>query len=175
MTAGKTFYNKFKPAAISAAAGTKIFPETILAAAALESSNGLSELASRYNNFFGIKAGIEWQGKRVVMQTTEQRGDGTRYKIDAPFRVYDSPADSFRNYVQFISGPRYVRAGVLSAATPVAQFAALHQAGYATDISYVEKLKERLESFGAYIKENPTSTGLATVALFFLLYKLLIK
>ena len=171
-----SFIQKYKQAAIEASAGTKIFAATILAAAGLESGNGGSFLASKYNNFFGIKADSSWTGKKVILPTKEQDKTGKVFTVNAPFRWYDSPTDSFRNYVHFISGTRYVKAGVLAATTPEEQFAALHKAGYATDISYVEKLTAKLASFGSdisdLIKRIPPAAaagGLATsIAIFFL-------
>lgn len=173
MTATQNFYNNYRQAALNAASGTKIFPETILAVASLESNNGQSLLSAKYNNFFGIKNSGTWSGKTVTLPTKEQDTAGNVYTVDASFRWYDSPTDSFKNYVQFISGPRYVTAGVLSATTPQEQFDALHKAGYATDVSYVQKLEDRLAEFGEFIESNPTTSGIAVVAIFFLIYKIL--
>ena len=142
------FAKNFLQAAENAATGSKIFPATILAAAALESGNGKSLLASKYNNFFGIKTDASWKGKTISLDTKEQDKTGKVFTIKAPFRWYDSPEDSFRDYVHFVTGNRYINAGILSAASPVGQFACLHKAGYATDIAYAEKLSEKLKSFG---------------------------
>lgn len=160
------FYSKYKAAAAQAAAGTKVFPETILSVAAHESGYGKSLLASKYNNFFGIKADSSWTGKKIVFPTKEQDKSGNVFTVNAAFRWYDNAADSFRNYVKFISGPRYVKAGVLSAKNPADQFTALKKAGYATDVAYVNKLKDVLASFGNFVKDHP-GTDLATIALFF--------
>lgn len=143
----RQFYDAYKQAANDAAAGTKVFPETILAAASLESGNGTSLLAFKYNNFFGIKAGSSWKGNVVKMATKEQDAHGKVFTVMAAFRHYNTPKDSFANYVKFISGTRYIAAGVLSSTTPQEQFAALQKAGYATDIKYAEKLNARLQSF----------------------------
>lgn len=146
----KEFYAHYKPFADGAAAGTTVFPDTILAAAALESGYGKSVLAASYNNFFGIKASPGWTGKTIIMPTHEEV-NGHFVLVNAAFRHYDTPEESFKNYVHFISGPRYVTAGVLRAQTPADQFEALHKAGYATDSHYVEKLKSVLASFGTAI------------------------
>ena len=169
------FKAQYQQAAINAAAGTKIFPETILSAAALESGYGKSGLAARYNNFFGIKADASWTGKTVTLPTKEQKQGGQVYKINAKFRWYNSPEDCFRSYIKFISGPRYQAAGVLNAATPEAQFDAIKRAGYATDVSYAEKLKEALSTLGGYFSDllkNPgasTATVLLCIGLFYFL------
>ena len=139
------FCRKYQDAANGAAAGTKIFAETILAAAALESGYAQSELSAKYNNFFGIKAqhGDGWMGKIIALPTHEFM-QGKWIKVMANFRVYDSAEESFLNYVHFISGPRYQRAGVLDALTVQDQFICLHQAGYATDPHYPVKLNDIL-------------------------------
>lgn len=153
------FIAQYGAAAHNAAAGTTIFPQTILSAAALESGYGESNLSKKYNNFFGIKAGPEWTGKFVTLQTKEQDPNGKVSVINARFRFYNSPEESFRNYVKFISGPRYVRAGVLNATSPVDQFAKIKAAGYATDVKYVSKLTEIFSSVKTWLIENPGITN----------------
>ena len=49
MSKTKAFFQKYKGDAIRATAGSKIFPEVVLAAAALESRNGESLLTSKFN------------------------------------------------------------------------------------------------------------------------------
>jgi flagellum-specific peptidoglycan hydrolase FlgJ len=170
------FKNRYSAAAIQAAAGSAIFPETILAAAGLESSYGRSVLSAQYNNFFGIKKqpGDGWTGNTVTMPTKEQDASGNVYTVNAKFRHYDTAADSFRGYVKFVSGPRYVKAGVTTAANPEEQFAALRKAGYATDVNYPVKLAAVLKMFGGYfsdIAKAATSpggaAGLGILLLFF--------
>jgi flagellum-specific peptidoglycan hydrolase FlgJ len=147
MSKTKAFFQKYKSAAIEAATGTKIFPEIILAAAALESRNGESLLTTKFNNFFGIKAGPTWSGGRVTMPTKEVL-NGKTVTIDQPFRIYKTPADSFKDYVNFISGPRYKAAGVLKAKTPAEQAKAIAAAGYATDPKYSDKLNQFIKIGG---------------------------
>lgn len=166
----KTFIAAYSNNAKTAASGTNIFPETILSAAALESGYGASALAAQHNNFFGIKADENWTGKTATFLTKEQREDGSVFTVLAKFRHYDSPIDSFKNYVHFISGPRYVKAGVLSAKTPAQQFAALKKAGYATDKNYVDKLTNTLASLKDFILTTPAGNGLASLAFVGLLF-----
>lgn len=134
----KNFIGKYGTAADAAAEGSPIFPETILTAAALESGYAKSKLAADYNNFFGIKKqkGDGWTGKVVSFKTKEQDKKGNVYWVIAEFRHYETPEDSFKNYVRFIQGPRYVKAGVTTAKDPVEQFKKIHAAGYATDTKY---------------------------------------
>jgi flagellum-specific peptidoglycan hydrolase FlgJ len=147
-TAIKKFFSTYKAEAIKAAAGSKVFPETILSAAYVESAGGKSLLTSKYNNFFGVKASSSWKGETVALNTKEQTKDGKVYTIKQDFRVYKTPADSFKDYVSFVSGPRYKKAGVLTAATPEAQIKAIKAAGYATAVNYAEILIKVLKSSG---------------------------
>lgn len=158
------FRNTYGQAAIDAAKGSRIFPETIIAAAALESNWGRSKLSSQFNNFFGIKADKSWKGKTVTMRTREVINGKTVY-IDAPFRHYDNAKESFLNYVRFVSGPRYVRAGVLSANTFEEQIQAIKDAGYATDPNYVSTLKGVLKTLGGYLESTKKYLPLLSIIL----------
>lgn len=162
------FIKKYSVAATNAAAGTKVFPQTILTAAALESGYGESVLSAKYNNFFGIKADSSWKGKSVVMSTKEQDSSGNEYTVNAKFRSYDTAQESFSNYVKFISGPRYVKAGVLNAKTPTEQFEKIKAAGYATDKNYVAKLTKIYNSVTQWVSSNPGQvTAVLLVTAFF--------
>jgi len=163
-----SFVQKFGSAAIAAAAGSTIFPETILTAAALESGYGKSKLSSQYNNFFGIKADSSWKGKSVVFATKEQDKNGKVFTVNAKFRHYDTVEESFRNYVKFISGPRYVKAGVTTAATVEKQFMAIKAGGYATDVSYVNKLKSIFNSVQDWASKNPGDAGAGVATILFI-------
>lgn len=144
----KEFFRKHRPMANAATQGSRIFPDTVLSAAFVESGGGRSQLSSKYNNYFGVKAGSNWKGA-VVRLNTREVINGKQVMMLEPFRVYDSPEASFRDYVRLVSSPRYVRAGVTRAATPAAQIAAIKKGGYATDPNYVEVLTRILRASGA--------------------------
>lgn len=129
----EAYKKKYMLAAIDAARGTKIFPQTIIVASALESNYGNSQLAKKDNNFFGIK------GKGRAYKTKEQIGNKL-VTITANFKTYPTPIDSFKDYVRLLQTNRYKKAGVLSATTPKQQFAAIKKGGYATDAKYINKL-----------------------------------
>lgn len=152
-----SFFELYEPYAKSAAGVSKIFPETILSVAALESNYGKSELTTRYNNFFGIKAGTTWKGKTVFLSTSEQDRTGRNLKVNSAFRWYDSPFECFKNFIEIVSSSRYVKAGIMNATNPVQQFEALQKGGYATDINYANKLRNVLTSFAGAIKANAAS------------------
>lgn len=124
-------------------------PKGILAQAALETGWGKFPIAKQDGgasyNLFGIKADARWQGERAVVTTLEYE-NGVAKKQVAPFRAYDSFAESFDDYANFLtSSDRYK--GALLAGDDVASFAAnLQQGGYATDPQYSEKIKGIAES-----------------------------
>ncbi len=140
MTAAREqFVKDFTPIVLEAAAGSGLFASLFMAQAILESSNaqgqpGASLLASKYNNYFGIKASAGWKGKVINLKTREVF-NGKDAVITDGFRVYDSPAESFKDRVNFLkSNPRYKK--VFTAPTPLLQAMELKAAGYATDPNY---------------------------------------
>lgn len=135
----QAFTEKFYPLAVEAAKGSPIFPETIISAAGLESNWNESQLSKIYNNFFGFKASRNWTGKTVSLPTKEEI-NGVLQTVSADFRVYDTPTDSFKDYVRLLQTSRYVNAGVTTAKDTIQQFERIAAAGYATDSRYSSKL-----------------------------------
>lgn len=110
----------------------------IIAQAILESGWGGSTLASKYNNFFGLKCGGSWKGKSVNMATKEEYSVGTLTDIRANFRVYDSIEDGVKGYFEFISYSRYAN---LKGVTNPEEYCRLIKAdGYVTSSTYVTNL-----------------------------------
>lgn len=110
----------------------------IIAQAILESGWGGSTLASKYNNFFGLKCGSSWKGKSVNMATKEEYTAGTLTDIRANFRVYDSIEDGVKGYFEFINYSRYSN---LKGVTNPEEYCRLIKAdGYATSSTYVTNL-----------------------------------
>lgn len=135
------FIEKYGHIVKAVSKGSGLFPSVTMAQAILESGNGNSSLTREANNFFGIKADKSWQGKYVVKSTKEYDANGNEYTVDAKFRAYDSPGESFLDRVDFLkSMSRYKNAGVFIAPTPEDQARALQKAGYATDPAYSELL-----------------------------------
>lgn len=165
------FISKYYNFANAASRGTGISPILILSQAWLESGGAKSQLASKYNNFFGIKASRSWGGRTVNFRTKEQRKDGTEYFVTASFRAYNSPTDSFADHIKFLqSNPRYRKAGLfLNPNNYALQADSLQKAGYATDINYAKKLKDIGNNFVTTLKRiNPVKAGAAIVPLIFL-------
>lgn len=140
----ESFVSDLLPHARQAAAELGTRPEVLIAQAALETGWGQHIMrnpdGSNSFNLFGIKADANWQGARALTDTVEYR-DGLMRRERAPFRAYDSLAESFSDYVDFIkSSPRY-REALNQAGDPSAYAQALSQAGYATDPDYHGKIE----------------------------------
>jgi flagellar protein FlgJ len=143
------FIEKLRPHAEEAAAKLGVNPQVLLAQAALET--GWGKYISRDSqgkssfNLFNIKAGPDWGGKTLEMNSMEFVNGGF-VKQNSTFRAYDGFAQSFEDYVDFLkSNPRYGDA--ISRANNDAAFTkALQGAGYATDPDYSRKITRVLKS-----------------------------
>lgn len=110
----------------------------IIAQAILESGWGGSTLASKYNNFFGLKCGGSWKGKSVNMATKEEYTVGVMTDIRDNFRVFDSMEDGVKGYFDFINYSRY--ANLKGVKDPEEYCRRIKADGYATSSTYVTNL-----------------------------------
>ena len=139
------FIEQLMPLAEQAGKTLGVNPSVLLAQAALETGWGKfitrdSSSGQSSYNLFNIKAQHSWEGEAVQVQTLEYRG-GVPEKEQARFRAYDSYADSFNDYVDFLrSNPRYQQA-LEQGADPTRFVRELHNAGYATDPEYASKIE----------------------------------
>lgn len=139
---GREFIDRVWPHAVEASARTGIPAHFLIAQSALESGWGRRELrtaeGSPSHNVFGIKAGRNWSGPTVEVQTTEFV-NGVAQAVRAKFRVYGSYAEAFHDYAQLLtSNPRF--SGAIGQQDGVQFARSLQQAGYATDPMYADKL-----------------------------------
>lgn len=140
MSARIEYIKKYAPLIIAITKGTKIFPSVMMAQAILESRNGESILASKYNNHFGIKATKDWTGKTVNLNTREVVNNKDVY-IKDNFRFYHTVKNSFKDHAKFLKeNPRYTKGGVFSAKNPKQQTRSLQNSGYATSPKYASTL-----------------------------------
>jgi flagellar protein FlgJ len=139
----QSFIEQLYPAAQQAAEQLGLDPKALLAQAAIETGWGQHMIhntsGQNSHNLFGIKADRRWQGDRAMVNTIEfEQGVASTKK--APFRVYDSFADSMQDYVGFVKqNPRY-EAAVKQSQSPQDYFLELQKAGYATDPNYANKV-----------------------------------
>jgi len=137
------FVEKLMPLAENVAKELGVDPKVLLAQAALETGWGKHMVRGNNGensfNLFNIKAGGSWDGEAKAANTLEFK-DGVMTREVAKFRSYDSYADSFTDYVQFLQGsPRYQEA-LSAAADPNKYLNLLQKAGYATDPKYADKI-----------------------------------
>ena len=132
------------PLAVEVCRGSGIFPETLLAMAITESQRnvngvyvpGASKLASKYNNYFGIKYYPGFNGNKVLL-TTNEVYKGETVTIKDTFCIYPTKRAGFKGYINFLkSQSRYKK--VFKAPDYVSQIAAIAAAGYATAPNYTE-------------------------------------
>jgi len=145
----ESFIEQLYPAAQQAAEQLGIDPKALLAQAAIETGWGQFMIhntsGQNSHNLFGIKADRRWQGDRAMVNTIEFE-QGVAATKKAPFRVYDSFADSMQDYVGFVKqNPRYEEA-VKQIQSPRDYFSELQKAGYATDPDYANKVLSVFES-----------------------------
>ena len=160
----QSFIEQLYPAAQQAAEELGIDPKALLAQAAIETGWGQKMIHSNQgqnsHNLFGIKADRRWQGDRAMVDTIEfEQGIAATKK--APFRVYDSFAESMQDYVGFVKqNPRYEDA-VKQSQSPENYFSELQKAGYATDPNYANKVIAVFESeqFKQYLPEKVIDRG----------------
>lgn len=142
-TSPSDFIEKVKHGARIAARALGVEEEMLIAQAALETGWGQHVFAKENGestfNVFNIKADQRWQGDAVQKNTLEFLG-GQFNNMAAKFRSYASIEDSFKDFSHFITtNQRYDKALDVTASS-VDFLKSIHQAGYATDPHYVEKV-----------------------------------
>jgi len=139
----EAFVKTLWPQARQAADKLGVDPAVLLAQAALET--GWGRFVSRHtdgrssHNLFNIKADARWDGEWVSVETEEFR-NGAFGRERAQFRAYDSFAESFADYVNFLQNSTRYRPALDSATDSHRFVSELARAGYATDPDYAEKI-----------------------------------
>lgn len=137
-----------------------ILASVSLAQFILESGWGKSELAQNANNCFGMKcslsgntwSGSAWDGKAVyTKQTKEQNTDSSYETITADFRKYPDIEHSIADHSAYLNGAmkgskkRYEGLAGEKDYKKAAQL--IKDGGYATSLTYVEKLCSIIEKW----------------------------
>ena len=156
------FTHHILPYAEKAAKELGVSPLVLVSQAALET--GWGKAVTRHQdgsssfNLFNIKADNRWDGEQVIKSTLEYENGLTKYE-KASFRSYDSYADSFDDYVDFLrTNSRYGNA-LRNHGNDQLYIEDLHKAGYATDPNYADKVLNILkrESMQVHAKASPAS------------------
>lgn len=145
-----------------------ILASIIAAQAILESGYGTTELARNANNYFGMKCSLSgntwptvWDGTSTyTKKTAEQNPDGSVYYVTADFRKYPDIETSIADHSLYLAGAkngsnlRYD--GLIGETDPKKAAQIIKSGGYATDISYVDKLCNLIDRYNLtdYDKED---------------------
>ena len=133
------YIHQYKDLAIEEMLKYRVPASITLAQGLLESRAGLSDLARRGNNHFGIKC-HDWTGARQYADDDE-RGEC--------FRVYDNVRQSFDDHSLFLAKqPRYARLFKLKATDYKGWARGLKDCGYATNPKYAQSLIQIIELYG---------------------------
>ena len=137
-----------------------ILASVSLAQFILESGYGKSELAQNANNIFGMKcslsgntwSGSAWDGKsKYTKKTQEQHTDGSYETITADFRKYPCIEDSIADHSAYLLGAKNgskLRYDGLKGCTDYKKAVQIiKDGGYATSLTYVEKLCSIIEKW----------------------------
>jgi peptidoglycan hydrolase FlgJ len=142
MDAMNKFIEAVLPYAKQAAELIGVDPKLLIAQSALETGWGKhiinNENGESSHNMFGVKSNKHWVGDEVVAQTLEYKEDKPEV-TKATFKAYPGYLESFMDYIKLLKTKRY--GNVLeNTDNPMKFLSELHQAGYATDPSYVTKV-----------------------------------
>ena len=141
-TPQERYVKKYADMAVKEMVRSGVPASITLAQGMLESGSGMSKLATRGNNHFGIKCHKGWEGKSMKVDD------------DAPnecFRVYSSVADSYKDHSDFLRyRDRYKFLFDLERTDYKGWAYGLKKAGYATDPGYPAKLIKYIEEYKLY-------------------------
>lgn len=145
-TPQKEYIEKYSDLAVKEMYRSGVPASITLAQGLLESGYGLSELAVKGNNHFGIKCHNAWTGAKVY-HDDDAKGEC--------FRKYDSPEESFRDHSDFLRyRDRYKFLFDLDPTDYKGWAHGLRKAGYATDPKYPEKLIRLIEEYELYLYDT---------------------
>ena len=137
-----------------------ILASVSLAQFILESGYGKRELAQNANNIFGMKcnlsgntwSGSSWDGKsKYTKKTQEQNPDGSMVTITADFRKYSCIENFIADHSTYLlgakNGSKLRYAGLKGCTDYKKAVRIIKDGGYATSLTYVEKLCSIIEKW----------------------------
>ena len=155
------FTQHILPYAEKAAKELGVSPLVLVSQAALETGWGKAVTrrpdGESSFNLFNIKADSRWGGDKVVKSTLEYDNGLAKYE-KASFRSYDSYADSFDDYVDFLRTNNRYGDALHNNGDDKLFIKDLHKAGYATDPNYADKVLNILKRDSMQIHAKTPST-----------------
>lgn len=116
--------------------------------AAVETGWGEKGVAVKGNNFHGMKVGDDWTGKSINLPTREETKKGKSYTVNANFRQYETPVDSYRDWAKKMerNWPGVMKAKTFDKAVEALNHGV--KGVYATDNNYGSSLKAANRDLG---------------------------
>lgn len=124
-------------------------PMAVTAQSCIESNYGRSTLSRNYFNYFGLKCGKYWKGKKAIFSTKEEYQHGILVSVKAEFRAYDSLEEGIKGYYEFVNTKRY--ANLKNVTNPVIYLNNIKEDGYATSYSYVSNCLEVVRTITPFL------------------------
>ena len=131
------------------------FPSAIIGQACLESAYGESGLSKKYFNYFGLKAGKYWSGRKVNLKTQEEYTPGTYTEIVDTFRAYPDMESGVIGYFDFIKYSRY--SNLKEATSALDYIQKLGADGYYTSSKYADTFIKIYNAYSLYMWDNGLS------------------
>lgn len=153
----ESYIERFAEMAMEQQAEHGIPASITLAQGLLESGAGRSTLATQGNNHFGIKCHQDWQGKTML------RNDD---RPNECFRVYNDPAESYKDHSIFLKRNRYSSLFDLEITDYQGWARGLSRCGYATDPNYADRLISIIERYGLSGYDRPGAGSVAETVIF---------
>jgi len=145
----QTFLEEYAPIAVRESHTYKIPASIKLAQAIVETNWGTSELATKANNYFGIKCKVEWSGETYMYVDDDKNKSGKL--IPSCFRAYPDAYNSWEDHSKFLRYRSFYSALFdLKSDDYIGWAKGLKKAGYATDPNYDLKLIKVIEQFDLY-------------------------
>ena len=158
----KTFVNNILPDVVTIAGDNDLYKSVMLAQAVSESGYGTSELATKANALFGIKAGSDWHGKTYT-KDTQEIVNGKTTTVKGTFRAYDSFNDSLKDYANKLksgssNGDKDFYKNVFKSNAPTYVDALMVglQGKYSTNTDYGTNLNNTINTLEAYRLDGQT-------------------
>lgn len=147
VTQKEAFIKKVAPIAQTEQKQYHVFASITIAQAALESNWGTSDLATKYNNLFGVKA----DATIGTLMTTKEYSNGQWIVVKAYFAIYSNWQESIQAHtLLFVNGTKWDAnhyQDVINATNYKQAALSLQKKGYATDPNYAQKLIELIDEY----------------------------
>lgn len=145
------FILKIKDSAIQGWKTHQILPSLTIAQAILESASGNSELATKANALFGIKAHTDPSWTNVYKKETQEWSNGKYITITADFKAYKNWDESLKDRLTYLTtrkiNGKYIYQSLIGEKDYKVAAQKIKDAGYATSPTYPQSLISLIEKY----------------------------